>query len=362
MLAASVWASKRAPSNDARRTNAEWRSTTCSTRSPSDDGTTQSPTATSAPMLRIRNGSIVAADANDGAPTPVEPRHPSRLAGRADPLPGRLELGIPPERRIGCHLAKRSAVTNARGFVRDVVRNVADMLARLARCLCRRHRWIVIGVWLPLLVGHQRRRRRRRTGLPHRLHASPTASRQGRQDLLEGEQPGPGRVHLARSCSPRPTQGVDDPDVRADARADPRVQVDEIEGVTVTSPYDNPRQISEDGTIGFAQLDIADRGFRRGHRARPRRSRSSATSLPPSRGLQIEYGGDIFAEFELPESEILGLLAAVIILILAFGSVLAMGLPIGTALFGLGIGVGARDRLRQQRRSRCPTSPPRWWR
>ncbi len=32
------------------------------------------------------------------------------------------------------------------------------------------------------------------------------------------------------------------------------------------------------------------------------------------------------------------MLAAVIILILAFGSVLAMGLPIGTALFGLGIG------------------------
>ena len=31
------------------------------------------------------------------------------------------------------------------------------------------------------------------------------------------------------------------------------------------------------------------------------------------------------------------IIAAVIILILAFGSVLAMGLPIGTALFGLGI-------------------------
>ncbi|MEJ7800098.1 MAG: MMPL family transporter [Ilumatobacter sp.] len=39
----------------------------------------------------------------------------------------------------------------------------------------------------------------------------------------------------------------------------------------------------------------------------------------------------------MPESEIYGLIAAVIILILAFGSVLAMGLPIGTALFGLGV-------------------------
>jgi putative drug exporter of the RND superfamily len=39
----------------------------------------------------------------------------------------------------------------------------------------------------------------------------------------------------------------------------------------------------------------------------------------------------------MPQSEIYGLIAAVIILILAFGSVLAMGLPIGTALFGLGV-------------------------
>ena len=36
----------------------------------------------------------------------------------------------------------------------------------------------------------------------------------------------------------------------------------------------------------------------------------------------------------------LGVLAAMIILVLAFGSVLAMGLPIGTALFGLGVGAG----------------------
>jgi RND superfamily putative drug exporter len=54
--------------------------------------------------------------------------------------------------------------------------------------------------------------------------------------------------------------------------------------------------------------------------------------------LRIEYGGNIFAGFELPASEAYGLLAAIIILVLAFGSVLAMGLPIGTALVGLGVG------------------------
>ncbi len=56
-------------------------------------------------------------------------------------------------------------------------------------------------------------------------------------------------------------------------------------------------------------------------------------------GLTVEYGGDMFSKFEMPESEALGLLAAIIILLIAFGSVLAMGLPIVTALFGLGTGV-----------------------
>ena len=63
-------------------------------------------------------------------------------------------------------------------------------------------------------------------------------------------------------------------------------------------------------------------------------------SLPPVEGMTVEYGGDLFGEFELPESEIYGLIAAVIILIIAFGSVLAMGLPIGVALLGLGVAFG----------------------
>ena len=59
MFAARVCDTARMPSNDARRVNALRRSRTCSTRSPSSDGTTQSPTATSAPMLRTRSGSDV---------------------------------------------------------------------------------------------------------------------------------------------------------------------------------------------------------------------------------------------------------------------------------------------------------------
>ena len=97
----------------------------------------------------------------------------------------------------------------------------------------------------------------------------------------------------------------------------------------------NPIQVSENGTIAFAQLDVADRPFEE-LVSDGKEIRDAGDELPPIEGVQIEYGGDLFSEFELPESEVYGILAAVVILIIAFGSVLAMGLPIGTALFGLG--------------------------
>src|SRR3546814_12880095 len=42
---------------------------------------------------------------------------------------------------------------------------------------------------------------------------------------------------------------------------------------------------------------------------------------------------------EQPSSELLGLGVAVLVLLATFGSVLAMGLPIVTALLGLGVGI-----------------------
>ena len=92
--------------------------------------------------------------------------------------------------------------------------------------------------------------------------------------------------------------------------------------VTVTSPYEMPTQVNKDRTIAFAQISI------------PRSDRNSwlpvadaireATAPLAATGAQVAYGGAIFQEFAMPESEALGLLAAVIILVLAFGSVIAI--------------------------------------
>ena len=206
------------------------------------------------------------------------------------------------------------------------------MLARLARWCVRRRRLVVFGIWLPLLVGLFAISGAVGSAFETDFNFPDSESAQV-QKLLEGvslERAGfTGQIVFADDA------GVDTPDVRA--AVEPFLaQVDEIEGVEVISLYSNPGQISEDGTIGFAQLNVTERG-----QADFLKLSDEVQELGDEvgvDGLTIEYGGDVFAEFELPESEILGVLAAVIILIIAFGSVMAMGLPIGTALFGLGTG------------------------
>ena len=133
-------------------------------------------------------------------------------------------------------------------------------------------------------------------------------------------------------------QGISDPAVR-DAMTALFEKVDAIEGMKVTSPYspEGARFNSADGTIAFAQLNFTERGQAEAQAlGNEIKDLGEGLAVP---GLQVEYGGQLFALFEFPESELLGILAAVIILLVAFGSVIAMGLPIGTALFGLGVGV-----------------------
>jgi putative drug exporter of the RND superfamily len=58
-------------------------------------------------------------------------------------------------------------------------------------------------------------------------------------------------------------------------------------------------------------------------------------------GIEVAVGGELAQYAEQPETktaEMVGVLAATVILLLAFGSVIAMGLPIGIALFGLATG------------------------
>ncbi len=60
-------------------------------------------------------------------------------------------------------------------------------------------------------------------------------------------------------------------------------------------------------------------------------------------GFQVEFGGDLPGTAAAPMKgygELIGVIAALLILLLAFGSVIGAGLPVSVALVGLGIGSG----------------------
>lgn len=66
-----------------------------------------------------------------------------------------------------------------------------------------------------------------------------------------------------------------------------------------------------------------------------------ATAEIADDGVQVEYGG-LVAENAMPagsSAELVGMGVALVVLLLAFGSVLAAGLPLLVALFGLGVGM-----------------------
>jgi RND superfamily putative drug exporter len=134
-------------------------------------------------------------------------------------------------------------------------------------------------------------------------------------------------------------QGVDDQAVRQSMEkffADIRSQPD-IEGVELVSPYEsgNEHQISESGRIAYAELNFSDRDYEEYVDAA-----DVIRELPAGdvEGLQVEFGGGMFADQPEFSSEYIGIIAAIVILLIAFGSVIAMGLPILTALFGIGAG------------------------
>jgi RND superfamily putative drug exporter len=135
-------------------------------------------------------------------------------------------------------------------------------------------------------------------------------------------------------------QGVDDLAVRATMETFFAEVETSVDDASVRSPYaeGGANQVSEDGTIAFAEVDLTDRTS-----AEYREVTGQVNDLAEQvelEGLQVELGGDVFYEPEEGGGEVIGLLAAVVILLVAFGSVLAAGLPILTALVGVGTGVG----------------------
>jgi putative drug exporter of the RND superfamily len=102
---------------------------------------------------------------------------------------------------------------------------------------------------------------------------------------------------------------------------------------------ETPIRISQDGTIGTTTLPLTVPGWE--VEKEDGEQLVAAAEKHSGDGLEIKLGGDpIYRAQEGGSPEGYGLLGAAIVLLIAFGSVVAAGLPLAIALVGLGISSG----------------------
>jgi putative drug exporter of the RND superfamily len=100
-----------------------------------------------------------------------------------------------------------------------------------------------------------------------------------------------------------------------------------------------PIRVSEDETIGSTTLPLTVPGWE--VEKQDGEKLIDAAESNSGDGLEIKLGGDpIYAAQESTSPEGIGFLGAAIVLLIAFGSVVAAGLPLAIALIGLGITSG----------------------
>lgn len=128
---------------------------------------------------------------------------------------------------------------------------------------------------------------------------------------------------------------------------------------SVVGPFDErgDSQLNKSKTIGYISLNLEDSASELS--LEEARRIISIDQPLQSAGLEPAAGGYLGKKVSKPSthfSEVTGLLAAVVILLFTFGTVVAMGLPILTAISGLAVGMGIITLLSHT--LEVPTSAP----
>ncbi|MFJ8848486.1 MMPL family transporter [Streptomyces cyaneofuscatus] len=137
----------------------------------------------------------------------------------------------------------------------------------------------------------------------------------------------------------RDTAGVKD----AQAAIEPMLdEVQRMAGVAdVRSPFTDSSAVSKDGTIAYASVTLDGKV-----EDVPKEDVAKIIDVAQdisSENLQVEVGGEAARNAEDkagPTAELVGMVAALVILVLLFGSLLAASLPLITALFAVGGAIG----------------------
>lgn len=108
---------------------------------------------------------------------------------------------------------------------------------------------------------------------------------------------------------------------------------------SVADPYET-HAVSQDGSTAYASVKYTVSGMELKDETRDA-LKDSGTAAQAA-GLTVEIGGDaLMTAPETGSGEIIGILIAAIVLVITFGSLVAAGLPLLTAIIGVGIGVSS---------------------
>ncbi|MFN8174237.1 MAG: MMPL family transporter [Solirubrobacteraceae bacterium] len=213
-------------------------------------------------------------------------------------------------------------------------------MRRLAR-LCVRRRRVVLAAWVVALVGVGVIASGAGTNYASDFSLPGTQS-QTAADLLKRAFPSQSGdvdqivVRARRGTLAAPATRARVQRMLADVAALPRV-------ASVAGPFERTGRggaVSRDGRIGFATVAFDAQANDLPKTAIQRVVDTAHAARSPA--LQVELGGQAVERTEQAPpaaTEAIGLAAAIVVLLITFGSLVAMGLPVLTALFGLGTGL-----------------------
>src|SRR5689334_11090520 len=206
------------------------------------------------------------------------------------------------------------------------------MIERIGKWCFHRRRFVLLA-WIVLLVGSTVLAQVAGGTLVKSLRLPGTESQQA-FDVL-GQQ-FPTRAGDVGRIVVHADSGVTTGDAQAATTAllDKVSKVPHVIGVASPFVAGGERQVSNDGKTAYAevQFDLQSNDI-------PLSSIDTIVSdvhAVKTAGATVELGGTMFETAQPGPSELIGILAAIVILLIAFGSLIAMGLPIMTALFGIG--------------------------
>ncbi|MGW3954430.1 MMPL family transporter [Streptomyces sp. NPDC004752] len=214
---------------------------------------------------------------------------------------------------------------------------MATFLYKLGRLAFRRRHFVAL-IWVALLalagIGAASAPAAGNTSF-----SIPGTEAQKAFDLLEQRFPGMSADGAtARVVFKAPSgEKMTDKDNKATVEKTVKELGDGSEVASVADPYTG-KAVSKDGTIAYASVKYKVSGMELEDSSRDALNRAAEDARDA--GLTVEIGGDaLSATPETGSSEVIGIAVAAVVLVITFGSLLAAGLPLLTALIGVGIGV-----------------------